>query len=105
MLLEGAKKLGMDWEKVGKYPQWISAAGFKDIKEVKRIWPTNSWPKSALLKHLGRSANKVLKQGLHGMSIEIFTAAHGWTEEEVDLLLEDVKRNLDDRRIHCYIPI
>jgi hypothetical protein len=95
----------MDWEKVGNYQQWISAAGFEDIKEMERSWPTNSWPKSALLKHLGRSANKVLKQGLHGTSVEIFTAAHGWTEEEVDSLLEDVEENLDDRSIHCYIPM
>lgn len=105
LLLEGAKKLGIDWEKVEKYPQWISAAGFKDIKEVEGAWPTNSWPKSGFQKHLGRSANEILKQGLHGMSVEIFTAAHGWTEEEVDSLLEDVKENLDDRNIHCYVPM
>jgi hypothetical protein len=104
-LLEGAKILGMDWEKVKKYPQWLSAAGFEDIKEVERVWPTNSWPKNPFQKHLGQSANKVLKQGLHGMTVEIFTAAHGWTEEEVELLLKDVEENLDDRSIHCYIPM
>ena len=39
------------------------------------------------------------------MTVEIFTAAHGWTEEEVESLLKDVEENFDDRSIHCYIPM
>ena len=46
-----------------------------------------------------------MKQGLHGFSVEILTDAHKMTATEISLLLEKVEDNLNDRNIHCYIPM
>lgn len=105
LLLEGAKKLGADWAKVGKYRQWMEAAGFVDIKELELCWPTNSWPRSKFHKQLGQLTNKVMKRGLHGISVEILTAAHGMTATDISLLLEEVEKDLDNRSIHCNVPM
>ena len=59
LTLEGAKRLGMDWHKVGKYREWIEAAGFEDVQEYKGAWPTNTWPSDQHHKLLGAWQNAV----------------------------------------------
>ena len=59
LTLEGAKRLGMDWHKVGRYREWIEAAGFEDVQEVKGVWPTNTWPRDKQHKILGAWQNQV----------------------------------------------
>jgi hypothetical protein len=104
-VLEGAEKLGKDWAKVGNYRKWMDAAGFVGIKEVKRYWPTNPWPKGEYHKHLGRLTNDVLRNGVHAISIEVLTEGLGMSSTDVEELLEAVRENLNDRSIHCYIPM
>jgi hypothetical protein len=87
--------------KVGKYQEWMKAAGFVDNKEVELHWPTNDWPKSEFHKHLGQLTNKAMKQGLHGFGVQILTAAHEVTTTEISALLEEVEKDLDNRCIHC----
>jgi hypothetical protein len=90
---------------VDKYRQWMEAAGFMDIKEVRKAWPSNTWPKREDHKRLGESANEVIRKGLHGISIEVLTAGMGMSPEDVDLLLEEVGKDLCNPRIHCYAPM
>ena len=40
--------------------------------------------------------------GLEGFSVRLFTKVLGWSMEELDTLLSGVKRDLQDKRIHCY---
>jgi hypothetical protein len=105
LVLKGAGKLGKDWGKVGNYRQWMDAAGFVDIKEVKHYWPTNPWPKGEYYKRLGRLTNDVLRKGVHAISIEVLTEGLGMSSTDVEELLEAVRENLNDRSIHCYIPM
>jgi hypothetical protein len=49
----------MDWHKVGKYREWIEAAGFEDVEEYKGAWPTNTWPRDQHHKLLGAWQNEV----------------------------------------------
>jgi hypothetical protein len=51
--LAGAKALGMNWHKVGRYREWTEAAGFEDVREFKGAWPMNTWPKDKHHKLLG----------------------------------------------------
>jgi hypothetical protein len=59
LTLEGAKRLGMDWYKVGMYREWVEAAGFEDVQEFKGSWPTNTWPRDRHHKLLGAWQNQV----------------------------------------------
>lgn len=49
----------MDWHKVGKYREWIEAAGFEDVQEYKGAWPSNTWPRDKHHKLLGAWQNAV----------------------------------------------
>jgi hypothetical protein len=59
LTLEGAKRLGMDWYKVGMYREWVEAAGFEDVQEFQGSWPTNTWPRDRHHKLLGAWQNQV----------------------------------------------
>jgi hypothetical protein len=41
----------------------------------------------------------------HGITMSVFTRALGWKAEDVEALLAEVRENLQDRRIHTYIPL
>lgn len=40
--------------------------------------------------------------GLGGISMAIFTRALGWSKEETEVFLVDVRKDLKDTKIHCY---
>ncbi|KAH8754051.1 S-adenosyl-L-methionine-dependent methyltransferase [Hyaloscypha finlandica] len=105
LTLEGAKRLGMDWYKVGMYREWVEAAGFEDVQEFQGSWPTNTWPRDRHHKLLGAWQNQNMMEGLHGISVAVLTRGLGMTAQEVEVLLIGVRRDLCDRNIHCYAPV
>lgn len=105
LTLQGAKALGMDWEKVGRYKEWVEAAGFEDVREVKLAWPTNTWPRDPHHKLLGAWQNQNMMEGLHAISVAVLTRGLGMTAQEVEVMLVGVRKDLSDRNIHCYAPI
>lgn len=42
---------------------------------------------------------------LSGMSVAIFTRALGWSPEELEVFLVDVRKDLKNPRIHAYWPM
>jgi hypothetical protein len=105
LMLEAAARLGHDWEKTKKYKTWMEKAGFVDIREKFFAWPTNTWPRGRHHKTLGVWVGEDLKDGLEGFSMVALTRAMEWSPDEVRVLLADVRRDLDDRNIHCYMPM
>jgi hypothetical protein len=105
LILEAATKLGRDWAEVQRCKGWMEAAGFVDVKETRLAWLTNTWARSKHHKILGMWANADLKDGLEGFSMTALTKAMEWTPDEVKALLVDVRRDLDDRNIHAYVPV
>lgn len=72
-----------------------------DIKKIKRV--CNKWPKLEHYKVLGRHANESIRRGLHAVSIRVLTVGVGIGSMNVELLLEDVRKNLNDSGIHCCV--
>ena len=105
MCVEGAKNLGKDWTCTAKYKQYMKDAGFLDVKEIKYQWPTNTWPKSRHQKVLGMWFQQDLLDGIHGMSMAVFTRGLRMTPEEVELFLVDVRKDITDRSIHAFLPM
>lgn len=105
LMLEAGTKLGRDWAKGDKYKGWMEDIRFVDVKETRFAWPTNTWPRGRHYKTLGIKAGQNIKDGLKGFSMVALTRAMGWTPDEVNALLADVRRDLDDRCIHAYMPL
>jgi hypothetical protein len=43
--------------------------------------------------------------GASGLSMALFTRALGWSPEQVELFLVDVRKGMRDRSIHGYWPM
>jgi hypothetical protein len=43
--------------------------------------------------------------GLQGISLALFTRGLGWTAEELEVFLVDVRKDLRDTKIHAYYPM
>jgi hypothetical protein len=46
-----------------------------------------------------------LAPSLEGFSMALFTRVMGWTKEEVESYLVDVRKELKNPRIHAYLPV
>ncbi|KND89643.1 hypothetical protein TOPH_05690 [Tolypocladium ophioglossoides CBS 100239] len=79
--------------------------GFVDVQERIFKIPTNGWAKNETLKELGRMWERNLLQGLSGFSFSMFNRVFGWTPEQTEVALVNVRRELSDMRIHAYMPV
>ena len=105
LMLEGAQKLGKDFTHAPKYKSYFEAAGFVDVVEHQFQWPFNTWPKGSYHKRLGMWYNQDMQDGLSGMAMATLTRAHNMTREQVEAFLVDVRRDINDKRIHSYLPM
>jgi len=87
------------------YKEQMEAAGFVNVTQRVYKWPMNTWPRDKKYKELGMWAEQNLLNGLYAFSAALFTRALGWSPEELELFLVDVRKNVRDRSIHSYWPI
>ncbi|KAK6227005.1 methyltransferase domain-containing protein [Colletotrichum tabaci] len=83
----------------------LAGIGFVDVSLSVYKWPTNPWAKDPKYKELGVLNGQNIADGLEGFCMAPLTRAHGWTPEEVNVFLVDVRNNIKDRSVHAYWPI
>jgi hypothetical protein len=88
-----------------KYKKWMLDAGFQNIEEKKFVVPAFPWAKGKKNKELGalQMANNL--NGVYGLTVTVFTKGLGWTKEEIEVFLADVRRDMTDKDIHSYITM
>jgi hypothetical protein len=57
------------------------------------------------LTEIGSWTNENLGPGLEGFSLGLFTRVLGWKKEEVETFLAKVRDDMNDRKIHAYLPM
>lgn len=95
----------MDWQKTRKYKGWVEDAGFEEVVEQKLAQPLNPWPKGKNFKELGVWMNRNILDACDGISKAVLTRGLGMTVEEIEVLLIGVRKDVCDKRIHCYAPV
>jgi hypothetical protein len=105
VLLDTTIQAGQGANKPAQYGDWMREAGFVNVTTVVYKWPTNQWPKDKKLKLMGLWNNYNVLQGLQGFTIGLFTRVLGWTPEQTNVLLVDVRKDLQNRHIHAYWPM
>lgn len=53
----------------------------------------------------GLWAHEVTVSNLSGLSIALFTHGLGWSVEELEVFLADVRKDLKNSKIHSYMPM
>lgn len=84
---------------------YLADAGFVNLGEKKFAVPLNTWAKGKGQKALGAMQMVNNLEAVDGITMAVFTRAFGWATEEVDNLLADLKRDLQDRTIHAYCSV
>ncbi|KAK7418289.1 hypothetical protein QQX98_004074 [Neonectria punicea] len=105
LLDEAAMKLQRSFEKTNRFKDIMAEAGFVDVVETRFKWPTNRWPKERKYKELGTWNNENASLALEALTMAPFTRSLGWSREEVEVFLVDLRNDFNNRKIHAYWPI
>ncbi|SPO07211.1 uncharacterized protein DNG_09905 [Cephalotrichum gorgonifer] len=102
---EAAEKLGRPFNNAKAIKNGLAEAGFTDIVHHQFKWPTNRWPKDPNMKELGAWTFENVGRNLYGLSVALFTRGLGWSMEEFEVFLVQVRKEMSDPKIHGYFPI
>lgn len=105
LLMEASEKLGRPFVEPARLKQQMETIGFEDVRVRKDKWPMNPWPKGRRWKVLGMVMLENFNDGLESFSYMLCMKGLGWTKEEVDRLLVQVRKDLSDRSIHIYMTV
>ncbi|KAG8360291.1 hypothetical protein FVEN_g2194 [Fusarium venenatum] len=105
LLSEAFIKLGGAAIEFDGIKDMMEKAGFVDIVDTRFKWPLNPWPKDKKYKELGTWNNANSMDAIESLTLAPFSRAHGWSREEVEMFLVEVRKDLNNRQIHAYNPI
>lgn len=100
-----SRALKMNIGKVPFYKRDMKECGFVDVEEKQVAWPIGSWPKEEKMKVLGAWCKQDVLEGLQAWSMAALTRGLGMKPEEVELLLMEVRNDINSRKLHVYIPM
>ncbi|KAK3985306.1 Phosphoethanolamine N-methyltransferase 1 [Cladorrhinum sp. PSN332] len=104
-VIEAGHVVGHSIESAKEYKKLMIEAGFVNVQEKLYKWPTNSWAKDKKFKEIGMWTEENFCGGIYGLSVALFTRALGWSTEELEVFLVDVRKDLRNRSIHAYWPM
>ena len=85
-----------------KLEGWIRDAGFENIVVKVYKLPIGPWAKDPQFKLIGAYYHVTVMQGVEGFSLRLYMNVLKWTYEELQVLLAQVRRDLNARTIHAY---
>jgi acetyl-CoA acetyltransferase len=94
--------MGTPLEACIHYADYMRAAGFENVTEVRVKMPSAPWPKDKRMKLIGAFEMHNLVRGLSAMSLRMFSKAYGWTQEQTEQFLVRVRKDTSNLRYHTY---
>jgi len=85
-----------------KLEGWVRDAGFTNIVVKVYKLPIGPWPKDPNFKLVGAYYHVTVSQGLEGFTLKLYVDVLKWKYEEVQVLLAEVRKDLNNRSIHGY---
>lgn len=102
-LMGAADKIGRDPAPGRSLERWAKDAGFENVTHHMYKAPVGPWAKDARLKDIGYCNLAQILDGLEAFSLRLFCGILKWQEEEVMVLLANVRRELKTPGIHAYV--
>lgn len=89
----------------GVLEKQLKEAGFENtvVREFKI--PVSPWPADSRLREVGRFQSVAMLEGIHGLTIVLWTRFLGWSAQEVEVFLAMVRNEFKSKKIHCYWPL
>ncbi|KAF4812960.1 putative methyltransferase tdiE [Colletotrichum siamense] len=105
LIQEAAEKAGRKWQDIRDVKAMMIEIGFVDVELYCYKWPINDWPKEEYYKVLGTYNCENTSNACEAMSMALFTRVLGWSRDEVNVFLINVRKDLRNRAYHAYFPI
>lgn len=102
LMLEATTRIGQALDNPSNYEKWMKDTGFTNVQTTMYRWPGHPWPKKPADKELGLWVMVNLLDGLQGFTMALFTRVLGWSVEQVELLLVDIRKDVQSKKIHTY---
>lgn len=99
--IEASIKGGRPWNNVQHYSKWLKEVGFEDVQESKFFVPTGTWTNEPRDMQIGTWALLNLQIGLQAWTFRNLERI-GWTAEQTQALIEEVKEELQSGRLQTY---
>lgn len=96
-------KIGRDFSPGPKLYNWVKEAGFQNIVHQHYKIPIGPWAKDPHYKEIGMLNLMQLLDGLEAFTLKPFCGVLGWTTEEAQVLLADVRRELKSGAFHAHL--
>ncbi|KAI8231792.1 Secondary metabolism regulator LAE1 [Colletotrichum sp. SAR 10_86] len=105
LVREACVKFGRQFIDVPLMEDMMKEVGFQDVVLQRFKWPSNPWPKDSHYKKIGEWNYHNFVAAAEALAMGPLTRAHGYTKEEVDVFLIDVRKNMRDSKIHSYLTM
>ncbi|KXH56014.1 methyltransferase domain-containing protein [Colletotrichum salicis] len=102
LMMEGTELIGRPITVPARFRSLLSEAGFVDVVEHKRVWPTSPWPLNPELRELGVWGQACSLEGIEPGAMALFTRVLGWTREEVVVFMAGVRNDFKNVGIHGF---
>ena len=83
----------------------MEAAGFVNVHVRSFKLPVGGWARTDRLKLAGAFFAEGFRDGICGLSLRVFIDGLGWKQEEMEMLLMQVREEVKSSRIHAYLPV
>ncbi|KAH7327120.1 S-adenosyl-L-methionine-dependent methyltransferase [Rhexocercosporidium sp. MPI-PUGE-AT-0058] len=103
--LNGSGMIGRALDSAKNHEGELLRVGYTDVIVKHFVWPMNRWPKDPKFKEIGMWTCENFTSGLSGISMALFTRVFGWTPEQLEVFLVDVRKEMKDPRIYAYWPM
>jgi SAM-dependent methyltransferase len=99
---EAGKIFGTPLDAPIHFATYMREAGFVDISENIFKVPASPWPKDRRLKQIGALEMTNVMEGAEAFGFRVFHQVFGWSKEQIELVLIDMKRDVRNRAFHQY---
>lgn len=105
LMLEASVNIGCPLNSAEACKSLLQAAGFEGVVEKEYKWPMNRWPEDKKLREIGMWTLENLGSSLFGLSVALFTRGLGWSVQQLEVFLVDVRKEMQNTKFHAYWPI
>ncbi|EXM13720.1 hypothetical protein FOTG_17835 [Fusarium oxysporum f. sp. vasinfectum 25433] len=103
-LIVASEKLGRPAILAATLKEVFERVGFVDVHQRIFKMPINGWARDSRLREIGYLWGANVLEGLAGFSYQLFNKAFERTNAQIEVSLIDVRQDITNPRIHCYMP-
>ncbi|KAJ4014788.1 hypothetical protein NW761_015098 [Fusarium oxysporum] len=103
-LIVASEKLGRPAILAATLKDVFERVGFVDVQQRIFKMPINGWARDNRLREIGYLWGANVLDGLAGFSYQLFNKAFERTSAQVEVSLINVRQDITNPRIHCYMP-